>query len=151
MFTTGLLLCNQYLLCWLPTSKMLNYGNICVVWSVTGRVISLYGQHDIVLANSKLLSQYKCHGEAQALQHHLDCDASSANLELFSIVLHSFVILSNGIHAFCCGNHAYCSCASYFCIHAYRACGYVLQYIPDIMLVMPRCFNYWHAPFFHHA
>ena len=72
MFTTGLLLCNQYLLCWLLTSKMLNYGNICVLWSVSGRVISLYGQHDIVLANSKLLSQYKCHGEAQALQHHLE-------------------------------------------------------------------------------
>ena len=31
-----------------------------------------YGQHDIVLANSKLLSQYKCHGEAQVLQHHLE-------------------------------------------------------------------------------
>ena len=30
------------------------------------------GQHDIVLANSKLLSQYKCHGEDQVLQHHLE-------------------------------------------------------------------------------
>ena len=52
---------------------MLYYGNICVLWSAMVRVISLYGQHDIVLANSKLLSQYKCHGEAQeVLQHHLE-------------------------------------------------------------------------------
>ena len=54
-------------------SEKFYYGNICVAqWSVIVRVISLFGQHDIVLANSKLLSQYKCHGEAQVLQHHLE-------------------------------------------------------------------------------
>ena len=49
-------------------SEKFYYGNICVAqWSVIVRVISLFGQHDIVLANSKLLSQYKCHGEASGI------------------------------------------------------------------------------------
>ena len=49
-------------------SEKFYYGNICVAqWSVIVCVISLFGQHDIVLANSKLLSQYKCHGEASGI------------------------------------------------------------------------------------